>query len=111
MAQGKASQFVGNCQPVAQSLFNAFKAAGLNPTFVRLYSGASNLNIHTVSTRFNAAVSTNGTHYAVQLGGRIYDAFTGLNGIAANQYARLFMTPAGQMTQSQLQNIGTQLPP
>ena len=107
MASGR---FVGNCTQSAQALFDAFKAAGLSPTFVRLYSGSAYQNISTMSTRFTAAVSTNGAHYAVQLGGRIFDAFTGLNGIAASQYARLFVTPAGQMTQAQLTNIGTQLP-
>jgi len=106
MASGR---FVGNCTQSAQALFDAFKAAGQNPPFVQLsYRGAG--YIHTASTRFNAAVSENGRHYAVQVGSRVYDAFTGLNGVAASAYPSLFMTPAGQMTQAQMTNIGTVLP-
>ena len=106
MASGR---FSGNCVQTAQSLFDAFRAAGLNPTFVQLtHRGAG--YIHTVSTAYRAPVSQNGYHYAVQMGGRVYDAFTGMGGVLMRDYPRLFMTPAGQMTQQNLQNIGTRLP-
>ena len=91
--QGRAGQFVGNCQEIARGFFDIFKSLGMNPQVVQLKSQAD--YIMTSNPNFGGAVSQNGLHWGIQIQGRVYDAFTGLQGVPVDQYASMFMTRAG----------------
>ena len=86
-AWAAAQRGIPNCTQVASKLFEAFRAAGGNPQYVKLTSDFGNI-LH--KTNMNLSIG-NGYHYAVLYQGRIYDAFVGLKGVPQAQYINQFV--------------------
>ena len=88
-----ANRVAGPCQRVADAILEGFKKLGQNPAYVRFASQKGNLigfEVNAGESLSTVQVSNNGSHVAVQLSGRIYDAFTGPAGLATQDYlARL----------------------
>ncbi len=93
-AFSKVNQVAGRCIDVAHSVYDGFRTLGLRPQYVR-FSPPSSSKLQVLAWEMQAGVekstiqiSNNSRHFAVQVGERIYDAFTGPSGMVLNDYLR-----------------------
>lgn len=90
-------ELVGNCPQIAQRFFDLFKGAGGSPKVIKVKT--DNPNAFIMRKGNNKAAVGEGQHYAVESKGRIYDAYTGLDGIPKGDYLNLFRSKS-HMTKS-----------
>jgi RHS repeat-associated protein len=84
-----ANRVAGPCQRVANDIYNGFQKLGQNPTFVNFSTGSAKGSAGRIGFEQGGQwtmVSTGGTHVAVQVGSKIYDAFTGPAGMTLADY-------------------------
>jgi hypothetical protein len=106
-----ANQRAGPCIRVAQTLWEGFKSLGFKPEFIRFTPAAtSTLNILGWEVRPGVATSTiqisnNGVHFAVRVGDRIYDAFTGPRGMVLSKYLERLTAHGGKPVMSVVESL------
>jgi hypothetical protein len=100
-----ANQRAGPCIDVAKSIFAGFRNLGKEPKYLKFTSegtqrGANLLafEIRAGDPRSTIQISDNFVHYAVQVESRIYDAFTGPQGLAVAEYTKRLISPLGKIT-------------
>jgi hypothetical protein len=100
-AFSKANQVAGRCIDVAHSIHDGFRLLGLRPQYLR-FSPPPSSKLQVLAWEMQAGVekstiqiSNNSRHFAVQVGERIYDAFTGPSGMALSDYLRRLHTLEG----------------
>jgi hypothetical protein len=94
------NQRVGPCIKVAQSVYEGFKRLGTNPSYIRFTSQGTQRRANLIAFELRAGepsstiqLSDNSTHYAVQVGERIYDAMTGPTGLLVTDYMQRLFSP------------------
>lgn len=95
-----ANRVAGRCADVARKIHEGFSALGKAPGYIRVTSTESELLAF--ETRAGVSTSTvqisdNNYHVAVRVGSRIYDAFTGPQGLTESEYLGRLFTPAGKI--------------
>lgn len=98
-AYSVANRAMGPCMQVAKDIFSGFKAFGGSPQYIRFVPPGKvpylGWEMRGGDPRSTIQVSDLGKHYAVMVNGRIYDAFTGSEGMLLNEYLRRLVTPDG----------------
>jgi hypothetical protein len=79
-----ANRIAGPCREVADDIYEAFKRLGQSPQIVRVSAIGNNTNF--LSWHGRIVMSNTNSHVAVLNAGRIYDAFTGPQGLAWAEY-------------------------
>jgi hypothetical protein len=95
-----SNRVAGPCVEVARKIFEGFSALGENPQYLRITSTESELLAFEVRAgvpESTLQVSSNNYHVAVRIGSRIYDAFTGPQGLAESEYLKRLLTPEGRI--------------
>ncbi|HLL83250.1 MAG TPA: hypothetical protein VK420_11385 [Longimicrobium sp.] len=82
-----ANRVAGPCREVADDIYEAFKRLGQSPQIVRIWADGNTTRF--LSWQGKIMMSNTNTHYAVMNAGRIYDAFTGPQGLAWAEYQAL----------------------
>jgi RHS repeat-associated protein len=72
-----------SCERLAQGTYNAFNALKLNPEFIKISNTAQTPYIY-IGDKY-----VTHQHFAVRVGDRVYDAFTGANGMLYSQYLNM----------------------
>lgn len=95
-----ANQRMGPCKDVARSIFEGFKQLGKEPAYLHFRTSGAHKTANLIGFELRAGepksmvqVSNNSTHYAVQVGNRVYDAFTGPAGLEMAEYLKRLQTP------------------
>jgi len=95
-----ANQRAGSCKDVARNILEGFKQLGKNAAYLRFRTEGAHKTANLMAFELRAGeprstvqVSNNSTHYAVQAGGRIYDAFTGPAGLEMADYLTRLISP------------------
>jgi hypothetical protein len=95
-----ANQRVGPCKEVARNIVEGFNQLGKNAAYLRFRTEGAHKTANLMAFELRAGeprstvqVSNNSTHYAVQAGGRIYDAFTGPAGLEIADYLTRLISP------------------
>ena len=95
-----ANQRAGPCKQVAQSIFEGFKQLGKDPAYLHFRTSGTHKTANLIGFEVRAGeprslvqVSNNATHYAVQVGNRVYDAFTGPAGLEVSEYLKRLLSP------------------
>lgn len=95
-----ANQRAGPCKQVAQSIFEGFKQLGKDPNYLHFRTSGTHKTANLIGFEVRAGeprslvqVSNNSTHYAVQVGNRVYDAFTGPAGLEVSEYLKRLLSP------------------
>jgi hypothetical protein len=86
---------IGKCQEVARSIFDFFSRINGKPEFVAFRARNWDYLTLDLPSGESVAITQNGYHVAVRLGGRIYDAFTGPAGMEAQVYMSRLQAPFG----------------
>lgn len=95
-----ANQRVGPCKDVARNILEGFKQLGRNAAYLRFRTEGTHKTANLMAFELRAGeprstvqLSDNSTHYAVQMGSRIYDAFTGPAGVEMADYLKRLVSP------------------
>ncbi|HYO58941.1 hypothetical protein [Archangium sp.] len=97
----------GPCIEVARRVFMAFQQLGGTPSFIRFSSQGSNyigFEMRAGEPRSTVQLSDLSLHVAVRLQNRIYDAFTGPQGLPVDEYMRRLTTEEGMKITSAVLN-------
>ena len=85
---------------MAQSVYEGFKRLGTNPSYIRFTSQGTQRRANLIAFELRAGepsrtiqLSDNSTHYAVQVGERIYAAMTGPTGLLVTEYMQRLFSP------------------
>jgi hypothetical protein len=97
----KVNQVAGACMRVARSVHEGFKSLGFQPRFVRFVPPAEGEELLGWEMQAGVPGSTiqiadNAQHFAVKVGDRIYDAFTGPAGMKLGDYVERLHSPVGR---------------
>ncbi len=96
----------GRCADVARKIHEGFSALGKDPRYLKAASTESELLAFEVRAGVSTStvqVSNNNYHVAVRVGSRIYDAFTGPQGLTESEYLGRLLTPQGRIV---LEEVG-----
>lgn len=88
----------GPCIEVARNISTAFQQLGGKPSFIRLTPRGSDylgFEMRAGEPRSTVQLSDLGLHVVVRLRDRIYDAFTGPQGLSVDEYMRRLVTEEG----------------
>jgi hypothetical protein len=91
---------------VARKIHEGFSALGKDPRYLKAASTESELLAFEVRAGVSTStvqVSNNNYHVAVRVGSRIYDAFTGPQGLTESEYLGRLLTPQGRIV---LEEVG-----
>lgn len=98
-AYSASNRVMGACIHVGRNIFNGFKAFGGDPPYVRFSPPGSppvlGWEVRAGEPLSTIQVSDIGRHYAVMLNGKVYDAFTGPEGMLLNEYLKRLLAPGG----------------
>ncbi len=90
----------GRCVEVARKLHEGFTALGKAPRYLKVTSTESELlafELHPGVETSTIQISNNSYHVAIRMGSRIYDAFTGPQGLVESEYLKRVLTPQGRI--------------
>ncbi|PTL85544.1 hypothetical protein [Vitiosangium sp. GDMCC 1.1324] len=101
------NQKAGPCIQVARSIFDGFQRLGKTPTYVRFTATGTRwgddfiaFELRAGDPRSTIQISNNATHYAVQIGDRIYDAMTEPTGLVMTEYMKRLFSPGSLSMQT-----------
>ncbi|WNG62255.1 hypothetical protein F0U59_51815 [Archangium gephyra] len=97
----------GPCIEVARRIFTAFLKLGGKPELIRFTSPGSNyiaFEMRAGEPRSTVQLSDLSLHVAVRLQNKIYDAFTGPQGLPVDEYMRRLVTEEGMKISSAVLN-------
>lgn len=98
-AYGVVNRTMGPCVQVARDISNGFKSFGGSPQYVRfLPPGRTPFlgwEMRAGEPRSTIQVSDIGRHYAVMMNDKVYDAFTGPEGMALGEYLKRLVAHGG----------------
>ncbi|HEX5751219.1 MAG TPA: hypothetical protein VFZ09_33660 [Archangium sp.] len=97
----------GPCLEVARRIFTAFQQLGGKPEFIRFTPHGSRylaFEMRAGEPRSTVQLSDLGLHVAVRLQNKIYDAFTGPQGLPEDEYIRRLVTEEGMKISSAVLN-------
>jgi hypothetical protein len=99
IAESVANQKAGPCIEVAKNVFEGFRRLGKEPTYIKFISEGTHRGANLLAFEMRAGeprstiqISENFVHYAVRVENRIYDAFTGPQGLAVAEYAKRLLS-------------------
>jgi hypothetical protein len=95
-----ANRVAGRCLDVARKIHEGLTALGQAPRYLRITSTESEVLAFEVTAGVPTStvqISNNNYHVAVRVGSRIYDAFTGPQGLTESEYVGRLFTPAGRV--------------
>lgn len=98
-AYSVANRTMGPCIQVARDISNGFKAFGGSPQYVRFMPPGKppylGWEMRAGDPKSTIQISDMGTHYAVMMKDKIYDAFTGPEGMVLSEYLKRLVAHDG----------------
>jgi len=94
-----ANRVMGPCIQVARDISNGFKTFGGNPQYVRFMPPGRTpflgWEMRAGEPKSTIQVSDIGRHYAVMMNDKVYDAFTGPDGMVLGEYLKRLVAHGG----------------
>ena len=98
-AYSVVNRVMGPCIQVARDISSGFKAFGGNPQYIRFMPPGRTpflgWEMRAGDPKSTIQVSDIGRHYAVMMNDKVYDAFTGSEGMALSEYLKRLMAHGG----------------
>jgi len=101
-----ANRVAGPCQQVAKDIYDGFQRLGGSPTYIRFMTVGSTRGSNLIGFEVRAGdpgsarmITAQFMHVVVKVQDRVYDAWTGAEGLPWSDYlARLSVSPGAQLT-------------